>query len=183
MRNGHVAFPCTLEVRPPAREEAPEMLSRLVVVLLAATSPSEDRTLRQELQAAYDTLAAACVRQDLSAAMAMLSPDIRWTLVDGSKLDRAAVEEAMRDFLKTLGPGSAATYALVSMKRQGETVLVDVHLTTTTVQADPDRPGKTLKHVGRSGWHDVWVKGAAGWQNTSGQEYELPAKRGSAGAP
>jgi ketosteroid isomerase-like protein len=153
------------------------MLPRLVVLLLATTSPSEDRTLRQELQAAYDALAAACVAQDLSAAMAMLAPDIHWALVDGSRLDRAAVEESMRDFLKTLGPGSSAKYTLVSVKRRGESVLVDVHLTATTVQPDPDRPGKTLKHVGRSGWHDVWVKGAAGWQNTSGQEYELPAKK------
>ena len=113
------------------------MLPRLVVLLLAAVLPSEDRTLRQELQAAYDALAAACVAQDLSAAMAMLAPDIDWTLVDGSKLDRAAVEESMRDFLKTLGPGSSAKYTLVSLKRRGESVLVDVHLTATTVQPDP----------------------------------------------
>jgi hypothetical protein len=153
------------------------MLPRLVVFLLATTAPSDERTLRQELQAAYDALAAACVSQDLPAAMAKLAPDVHWTMVDGSKLDRSEVENSMRDFLKTLGPGSSAKYTLVSLKRQGEDVLVDVHLTVTTVMADPDRPGKTLKHVGRSGWHDVWVKGPAGWQNASGQEYELPAKK------
>jgi Domain of unknown function (DUF4440) len=153
------------------------MLSRLVVLLLATAAPSEDKALRQELQSAYNTLAAACVAQDLSAVMALLSPDIHWTLVDGSKLDRAAVEESMRDFLKTLGPGSSVTYSLVSTKRRADSVLVDVHLTATTVQPDPDRPGKTLKHVGRSGWHDVWVKGDAGWQNISGEEYELPSKK------
>jgi hypothetical protein len=156
--------------------KTPRMLLGLVALLLATPSPSEDRTLHQELQAAYDALAAACVAQNLQAAMAMLAPDIHWTLVDGSKLDRAAVEESMRDFLKTLGPGSSAKYTLVSVKRRGESVWVDVHLTATTVQPDPDRPGKTVKHVGRSGWHDVWVKGTAGWLNTSGQEYELPAK-------
>lgn len=152
------------------------MLSRLVVLLLA-TAPSEDKALRQELQSAYNTLAAACVAQDLAAVMALLSADIHWRLVDGSTLDRAAVEASMRDFLKTLGPGSSVTYTLVSTKHRKDSVLVDVHLTATTVQPDPDRPEKALKHVGRSGWHDVWVKGAAGWQNTSGEEYELPAKK------
>jgi ketosteroid isomerase-like protein len=153
------------------------MLTGLAVLLLAAAAPAEDKALRQELQSAYNSLAAACVAQDLPAVMALLSPDIHWTLVDGSKLDRAAVEAAMRDFLKTLGPGSAVTYSLVSVKRQGENVLVDVHLIATTVQPDPDRPGKKVKHVGRSGWHDVWVKALSGWQNTSGEEHELPAKK------
>ncbi len=151
----------------------------LVALLLASAPTSEDKALRVELQGAYDACAAACVRRDVPAVMALLAPDVRWTLVDGSTLDRAAVESAVRDFVKTLEPGSTAKYTLRSIQRQGEEVLVDVHLSVTTVQPDPDHPGKVVKHVGRSGWHDVWVKGPSGWLVKSGEEYELPAKKAS----
>jgi len=154
-------------------------MSFLVALLVAsaAPSPNEDKALKAELQASYDALAAACVHQDLAAAMALFTPDVQWTLADGEKLDRASVESSMRDFLKTLEPGSSAKYTLRSIKRQGEEVLVDVHLSVTTTQADPDHPGKTVRHVGRSGWHDIWVKGPSGWLVKSGEEYELPAKK------
>ena len=155
------------------------MTTLVAALLLAAAPPSEDRALRAELQAAYEAYAAACVRQDVPAAMALLAPDIQWTLVDGSKLDRTGVETSVRDFVRTLEPGSTAKYALLSVTRQGDAVLVDVHLTVTAVQADPEHPGKVMKHVGRSGWRDVWVKGPAGWLVKSGQEYELPAKKAS----
>jgi Domain of unknown function (DUF4440) len=148
----------------------------LVALILAAAPSAEDKALRQELQATYDAYAAACVRQDLAAVMAMLSPDVQWTMADGSKLDRAGVEASMRDFLKTLGPGSAAKYSIRTLRRADDGVHIDVHLSVTTVQADPSHPAKTVKHVGRSGWHDVWVKGPSGWQNTFGEEYELPTK-------
>ncbi len=155
------------------------MRHALVLFLLSAAPAPEDQTLRKELQSRYDAYAAACVRQDVAAVMALLAPDVHWTLVDGSTLDRAGVEGAVRDFLKTLEPGSSAKYTLRAVKRQGDEVLVDVHLTVTTVQPDPEHAGKTVKHVGRSGWHDVWVKGADGWQLKSGEEYELPTKQPS----
>jgi ketosteroid isomerase-like protein len=152
------------------------MTAILVALALAASPAPDDRTLRKELQAAYDAYAAACVRQDLPAVMLALTPDVQWTMADGSKLDRAGVEASMRDFLKTLGPGSSAKFSIRSLKRRGDDVLVDVHLTITTMQQVPEQPGKQVKHVGRSGWHDVWVRGPTGWQNKVGEEYELPAK-------
>ena len=153
------------------------MYTTLVALLLATAPSSEEQGLRQELQATYDALASACIRQDLPAVMAMMAPDVRWTLADGSKLDRAGVEASMRDFLKTLEPGSAAKYSIQSVQRRADGVSVDVHLTVTTVQADPDHPGKRVKHVGHSGWHDVWTKAPSGWLNASGEEYELPSKK------
>jgi hypothetical protein len=54
-----------------------------------------------------------------------------------------------------------------------------VHLSVTTVQANPEHPGKVMKQVGRSGWHDVWVKGPTGWLLKSGEEFELPTKKAS----
>ncbi len=149
----------------------------LIAVLLTAAPPPEATALRAELQARYDAYAAACVRQDFPAVVALLAPDVHWTLVDGSTLDRAGVESAVRDFLKTLGPGSSAKYTLRSVKQQGEQVQVDALLSVTTVVADPESKGKPVKHVGRSGWHDVWVKGPSGWLYLSGEEYELPAKK------
>ncbi len=149
----------------------------LIAVLLTAAPPPEATALRTELQARYDAYAAACVRQDVPAVVALLAPDVHWTLVDGSTLDRAGVESAVRDFLKTLGPGSSAKYTLHSVKQQGEQVQVDALLSVTTVVADPESKGKPVKHVGRSGWHDVWVKGPSGWLYLSGEEYELPAKK------
>ncbi|MGO8968605.1 MAG: YybH family protein [Myxococcaceae bacterium] len=155
------------------------MRHALVLLLLSAAPPPENQVLQKELQSRYDAYAAACVQRDLSAVMALLAPDVQWTLVDGSKLDRAGVEGAVRDFLKTLEPGSSAKYTIRSVKHQGDDVLVDVHLTVTIVQPDPEHAGKTVKHIGRSGWHDVWVKGAGGWLLKSGEEYELPAKKPS----
>jgi ketosteroid isomerase-like protein len=152
------------------------MTAVLVALALAASPAPDGSALRKELQAAYDAYAAACVRQDLPAVMGFLTPDVQWTMADGSKLDRAGVEASMRDFLKTLGPGSSAKFTLRSLKRQGDTVLADVQLTVTAVQPVPEKPGKTVRHVGRSGWHDQWVKGPAGWQNRVGEEYEVPAK-------
>jgi hypothetical protein len=152
------------------------MVVALVALSLAAAPSTEEKALRQELQATYDTYAAACLQQDLPAVMAMLSPDVQWTMADGSKLDRAGVEASMRDFLKTLGPGSSAKFSVRSLRRDAEGVHVDVHLSVTTIQPDPVHPGKTVKQVGRSGWHDLWVKGPSGWQNKVGSEYELPAK-------
>jgi|GEM_PF-6603527 len=149
----------------------------LVAVLLAAAPPPDTLALRAELQRAYDRYAAACVRQDVPGVMALLAADVHWTLVDGSTLDRAGVEAAVRGFLKTLGPGSSAKYTLRSVKQQEEQVLVDALLTVTTVTADPESKGKPAKHVGRSGWHDTWVKGPGGWLYKSGEEYELPAKK------
>jgi ketosteroid isomerase-like protein len=151
----------------------------LAVLLLATAPSSADKALRQELQAAYDALAAAYVHQDVAAVMAMLSPDVQWTLVDGSKLHREGVESATRDFVKTLGVGSQAKYTIVSMQRRGDDVLVDVRLTVTAVQPDYEHEGQTVKHLGRSGWHDVWVKGASGWLYKSGVEYELPSNKKS----
>lgn len=148
----------------------------LLTVLLAAGAPA-DGALRAELQAAYDSYAAGCVRQDLPAVLAMLAPDVHWRLVDGSTLDRAGVESALRDFLKTLGPGSVAKYTLRSLTQQGDQVRVDALLTVTTLSADPDSKGKPVKHVGRSGWRDVWKKGPSGWLYLSGEEYELPTKK------
>ena len=153
------------------------MRPALVSLLLSATPPSDTGALRAELQASYEAYAAACVRQDYPAAAALLAPDVHWTLADGTKLDRAGVESSVQDFLKTLGPGSSARYTLRSVKRNGEQVLVDVHLRVTTVLVDADHPGKVEKHVGQSGWHDVWVRGPSGWLYQSGEEYELPAKR------
>ncbi|HXX32727.1 MAG TPA: nuclear transport factor 2 family protein [Myxococcaceae bacterium] len=150
------------------------MIAALVALALAASPPAGDAALKKELQATYDAYAQACVRQDLDAVMAMLTPDVQWTMADGSKLDRAGVEASMRDFLKTLGPGSSARFAIRSLARKGDGVLVDVHLTVTLLQPDPDHPGKKVKHVGRSGWHDLWVKGSGGWLNRTGEEYEVP---------
>ena len=149
----------------------------LIAMLLASAPPSEDAALRAQMQASYDAYAAACVRQDMSAVVALFAPAIEWTLVDGSKLNRAGVESAVRDFLKTLEPGSSAKYTIRSVKHLGAEVLVDVHLSVTTVGPDPERPGKAVKHVGRSGWHDVWVRGPTGWLLQSGQEYEVPTKK------
>jgi hypothetical protein len=149
----------------------------LVAVLMTAAPPPETLALRAELQKSYEAYAAACVRQDVPGVMALLAPDVHWTLVDGSTLDRAGVEGAVRDFLKTLGPGSMAKYTLRSVKPEGERVQVDALLTVPTVVADPESQGKPVKHVGRSGWHDVWVKGPSGWLYLSGEEYELPAKK------
>ena len=149
----------------------------LVAVLMTAAPPPETLGLRAELQKAYEAYATACVRQNVPGVMALLAPDVHWTLVDGSTLDRAGVESAVRDFLKTLGPGSSAKYTLRSVKQQGEQVQVDALLSVTTVVADPESKGKPVKHVGRSGWHDIWVKGPSGWLYLSGEEYELPAKK------
>ena len=126
----------------------------------APTAPSADAVA--EVKAAYAGYAHAVETNDLAGVMAVVPANGEWRLRDGTVQHHAEIEASMKDFLASIPPGSKVffTYDDVTEQADGS---VQAH-----VVFHRETPGDSATHA--SAWHDTWVKGPTGWQNTLGLE-------------
>ncbi len=60
---------------------------------------------RREIRAVYESLSTIYNHEDLDGVMSWVTPDFKWTLMDGTKLNRAAAKASMKDLFDSTQTG------------------------------------------------------------------------------
>ena len=128
----------------------------------AATAPSPAATaeLRAEIEAAYAGYARACMANDIAGVMSLLTDDVEWHLADGTVQLRPEIEPSMKQFLASIPPGAKIYFTLDQLTADSP----DRAVAEAVFHLDAQDQHVTV------GWHDTWVKGPTGWQNSVGIE-------------
>src|SRR5688572_27042392 len=94
-------------------------MTRTIAVLLLLTvvpAPLAKRTVREELEAQYEKLAAAHVRRDLAAIMALKTNTFYTIGPQGELNDRISMEAHSRRFLEGLRPPITIQQTILDLK-------------------------------------------------------------------
>jgi uncharacterized protein (TIGR02246 family) len=127
--------------------------------------------VRAELLAAYKAYAAAVAAKDYAGVAALLAPDVVWTHPNGDTELRPQVESSMRAFLASLEPGARMVTHVRTVEVTGAlTAVADVEV--ETVGRARGAKGELADVRYTTWWKDTWKKGAQGWRNQIGLEFD-----------
>lgn len=144
----------------------------LLLLTVCVTGQADDAGAKSTMEAAYAKFSKACLRRDLPSVMATFTPDAVFKTPDGKVQTYPEIKQAMRNFLKNLGPGSRLSFDVKIVDRKSANKIVAV--VEEKLHQVPLKSERISSHRKPEGndetaqWRDTWVKTKKGWQNCIG---------------
>jgi len=128
---------------------------------LASISQPDTAKVRKELEALYRRNADAFLRHDVAGVMALRAPDFHAVNVDGTRHDRAGMEEYTVGLLNGIKTWNRIEFTIDSLRLGGDTAfaIVSQHLDRMAL-----RPDNAVHHV--ETWvtqRETWIRARDTW--------------------
>ena len=127
----------------------------------AADVPRVEAQVRSELEKAYEENAAAFLRWDLSAVMALRAPTFHTVTPDGVTQDRRAMELYITGIMNGIKKWNTIDFTIDSLDVRGDTAFATVSQHLDRMELRPDN---LVHHV--ESWvtqRETWVRHDARW--------------------